>query len=137
MASENPIFGHLKAIAETKDLDFDNEEVRKDYNKYMINRYISMVDLYLPLVNEINKYDVPKETHYRYYQTALPKRKQYFKYLNKAKDLSDTDKQLISKYFEVGTNDAETYINILTEDQIQEILDIFKYGKGKGKLAGV
>ncbi len=125
-------FDFLKALTETKEqLDFNNEEIKKDYQPYMINRFISMVDIYLPIVNEINKYNVPKETHFRYFQSIFPKRKQYFKYISKSKDLNQEEKQLIAQYFNVGLKDAERYINLLEEDQIQQILNVYKYGKGK------
>ncbi|MFW6219550.1 MAG: hypothetical protein ACOC33_01650 [bacterium] len=124
------IFDFLKSITETKDeLDFSNDEISKGYQPYMINRYISMIDVFVEFVNELNKYDLPKEIHYKAYKSILPKRKLFFPYIKKSKDLDLEEKKYIAKYFEVGLKEAEEYINILSEDEINEILKIYVYGK--------
>jgi len=126
------IFDHLNNLSYLKNPpDFSNDEFKKSYNKFMINRWISMVDLFVPIVNEINKYDIPENVHYVYYQSIIPKRKYFFKYIKRSKDLTEKDKEYIARYFEVGKKEAETYINILDEEQIDEILNIYKYGKNK------
>ncbi|MFW6247424.1 MAG: hypothetical protein ACOC22_04625, partial [bacterium] len=81
------IWDYLKSLTSKEELDFNDDEVRKDYNPYIINRFVSMCDVYLPLANEINKYDIPKEVHYRFYYSTLPKRNQFFKYIKGSKDL--------------------------------------------------
>jgi hypothetical protein len=130
------LFDYLKAMTEKKEeLDFDNEEIRKGYSSYLINRFISMCEIFIPLCNEINKYDIPKETHYKYFFSILPKRKQFFRYIKKKKDLSEDDKLIIANYFQIGKKEAEQYIKILDEKQLKEILDIFKYGKNS--IAGI
>jgi len=131
------LFDYLKALTERNDfVNFDEEEVRKDYQPYMINRFVSMAEVFTQVVNEINRYsDIPKETHFRYFFSVLPKRRQFFKYIKKKKDLSQDEKLLIANYFEVGLNDAEKYIQLLDESQIKEILELYRYGKNK--IAGV
>lgn len=125
------LFDYLKALTEKNEfLDFDDEEIRKDYQPFMISRFISMAEVFTQVVNEINRFsDIPKETHFRYFFSFLPKRKQFFNYIKKKKDLSQTEKLIIANYFEVGMKDAEKYIQILEEDQIKEILDLYRYGK--------
>jgi len=124
------LFDYLKALTErNQDLDFDNEEINSGYKPYMINRFVSMSEVFVPIVNEVNRYDLPKRTHFRYFFSFLPKRRQFFKYIGKKKDLSQDEKRFIAKYFEVGLADAERYIQLLDESQIKEILEIFRYGK--------
>jgi hypothetical protein len=126
------LFGYLKAVTEDKtDLDFKNDEIRKGYTPYMMNRFISMTEMYIPLVNEINKYDIPKHIHYKYFLSTLPKRKQYFKYIKKSKDLTLDEKKFVAHYFEIGLKEADIYIQQLTEEQLKEIIDIYKYGNNK------
>lgn len=109
-----------------------NDEMVKSYTPYMINRFISMSELYLPIVNEINKcQNIPKESHYTYYNTILPKRKQYFKYIKKKNEISESDKELLCKYYKVGPRQIDEYVNILTKEQIQIIVD--KYQKNGRK----
>jgi hypothetical protein len=124
------LFDYLKAMTErNQDLNFDDEEVRKGYQPYMINRFVSMSEIFVPIVNEINSHEVPKHIHFRYMFSILPKRKYFFKYIKKKKDFSIKEKTIIAKYFEVGMNEAEKYIQLLDEEQIKEILSIFRYGK--------
>jgi len=126
------IFDHLNNLtAFKKEADFRSDEVKKSYNKYMMNRWISMVEFFVPFVNEINRYDIPESVHYDYYLSALPKRKIFFNYIKKKKELDEEEKRYIADYFEIGKKEADIYINILEEDEIQEILNIYKYGKNK------
>jgi hypothetical protein len=126
------LFDHLNNLTKDKvEVDFNNDEVKKSYNKYIINRFISFCELFIPVVNEINRYDVPNEVHYNYYLSILPKKKYYFNYIKKAKELNDDEKKYIAHYFSVGKKEADQYINILDEDQIQEILKIYEVGKNK------
>jgi len=126
------LFDHLNNLTENKtEYDPMNDVQTKSYEPYMINRYISMCDFYLPLVNEINKYDIPKNVHYRYFLSSLPKRKQFFKYISKGKDVNKDDKEKIAKYFECGNREAEMYLEILSEDQVKTIVRKFDYGKTK------
>jgi len=126
------IFDHLNNLTQLKkEVDFSNDEVKKNYFKFMINRWISMIEFFIPVVNEINKYDIPNEVHYNYYLNALPKRKYFFNYIKKKKELDESEKKYIAHYFEVGMKEAEIYINTLSDDEIQEILNIYKYGKNK------
>ena len=124
------LFDYLKSLTERKeDLDFDDDEVRKGYQPFLINRFISMSEVFIPLVNEINKFEVPKNVHFKYFFSTIPKRKQFFKYIKKKKDLSLVEKKLIAKYFEVGLNEAEKYIQLLDESQIKEVLEVYRFGK--------
>lgn len=124
------LFDYLNAMTkDNKELDFDNEEVRKGYTPYIINRFVSMSEVYISLVNEANKFDMPKSAHYRFFWSALPKKRHFFKYIKKKKELNLDEKKFIAEYFEVGLRDAERYIEILEEDQLADILKVFKYGK--------
>ena len=126
------IFEHLQNLTVLKrEVDFTNDEVRKSYNKYMINRFVSMCEYFIPFVNEINKYDLPDSAHYDYFLNVLPKQKLFFNYIKKKKDLNEEERSYIADYFECGKNDAIRYISILDEDQIQEILNIYLHGNNK------
>ncbi|MEM4261038.1 MAG: hypothetical protein QXG00_07390 [Candidatus Woesearchaeota archaeon] len=126
------LFDHLNNLTQfKKEADFSNDEVKKSYDKYMINRWISMVDFFIPIVNEINKYDISEKDHYNFYLSALPKRKYFFNYIKKKKDINNDEKRYLAHYFNVGKKEAEIYINILEEDEIQEILNIYRYNKNK------
>ena len=82
------IFDYLNAMTQDKTtLDFSSDEVSKGYSQFMINRWISMVDVFAPFVNDMNKYDVPKDVHYEFFKCFLPKRKTFFPYIKDRKSV--------------------------------------------------
>ncbi|MFW6272629.1 MAG: DNA polymerase clamp loader subunit A [bacterium] len=124
------LFDYLNALTlKDKEVNFDNPEDRNEYKPYIINRFVSMSEVFIPVVNEINRYEIPKEAHYTYLDSIIPKRKQYFKYIKASKDLTLEEKKYVAMYFEVGLKDAERYIKILSKDQIDEIINVYTYGK--------
>jgi hypothetical protein len=125
------LFEHLGNLTEKKvPFDLKNDEQSKSYAPYLINRFVSMSESFLLLANEINKYpDLSKESHYNFYLTSLPKRRQYFKYIKKTKEISEEDMKYVAEFFEITNRDAEHYIKILTEEQIKEIVKKYRYGK--------
>ena len=132
MAKMN-LFDHLSNLTVNKiDYDVTNDEMDKTYAPYMINRFISMSEIYLPLVNEINRcQNLPKEAHYTYFKNVLPKRKLYFKYLKKKNEIKENDKEMLCKYFKIGPRQVDEYISILTKEQVKIIVD--KYQKNRSK----
>ena len=110
-----------------KDFNSFAPDDQKSYNQYQINRFISMTEIYVPMVNTINKCkDLPDSIHHNFFSNILPKRKQYFQYIKKSKDLLIDDRKILMEYFECGKKEVETYINILGEDDIKKILELYK-----------
>jgi len=126
------LFDYLKCLTESKeDLDFTSDEISKNYSAYTINRFVSMVEIYIPIVAQCNRYDLPKHIHYSFYKNILPKKKQYFNYLKKKKDVDLEDKKYIAEYFEISLKEADEYCSMLDEKTIKEIRKVFIYGKNK------
>lgn len=122
------LFDHLNNLTiHKKDFDHKNDECKKSYSNYMINRFVSMTDIYLPYVNEINKYELPNDVHYQFYKAFLPKRQQYFKYIKPKKEIDENTKELLCEYFECGNNEIKNHLEILTEEQINKIKDLYKH----------
>jgi hypothetical protein len=124
------LFDHLKNITTTKELkDFSSDIVKKSYEPYMIDRFVSMCDMYLDVACDASRLNVDKETHQRFYISILPKRYVKFEYIKKRKDsLDKDDTRKLYDYFGFGTNDFENIIDQLDDDTIQEI--IHKYDSG-------
>jgi hypothetical protein len=127
-------YDYFKALTVDKnELDFHDEEVKKDYTPFIMNRYFSMIDVFLPMVSEINRYDIPKEAHYQFYMSLIPKRKQYFNYVKKEVDEKEQQTiRLVATYFQCGIDEAKYYITkILSKEELQEIVNIYKNGQNK------
>jgi len=121
------LFDHLVNLTTEKtEFDPNNDEQAKSYNPYMINRFISMDETYIPIVNEVNKYDLPKDVHYNFWKAVLPQRRHYFKYMKNKKEWDSDVKDKISRYFECGTNDVDNHLRVLTEEQVNSIISIYR-----------
>ena len=100
------LFSHLNNLTRDKVFpDFSLDEVEKSYQPYMINRYISMVDMWIPIVQLVNKTQgLTKEQHYRFLFNILPKTSVRFNYLKKGKkdEAGEDRKKLLMKHFKFG-----------------------------------
>lgn len=131
---EKTLFNHIDAIYLDQRLDYFatlSGADKKTYSPYMVNRFLSMNPHQLPLVNEIQKYTIPPETHYLFYATVIPHGKQYNKYIKNRKDIKHEPwlVELVAKHYEVSRSEAVTYINLLLEKNKEELKKLCrKYG---------
>lgn len=130
------IFDHLSYITDKKVVwDTLSDIDKKAFVPYLVNRWLSMNMDFIEIVNELQKYTIGQlsaaET-YKLYFDVLPKQKQYSKYIKgkKADKFNQELVELISKHFLVSEKEAKEYIEIYTEQNIEELKDIIKmYGK--------
>jgi hypothetical protein len=104
---------------------------KKKFSPFMVNRYLSMNDDFLPLVNYIQKYAIeimPHKSLYQFYCELLPKRKIYLKYLtgNKYK-IDNRVTECLIKYFEVSEKQALEYYRLMSKKDLKLLLK--KFGK--------
>lgn len=112
------------------DLDFNDEDVAKVYDQYMINRWISMSEALIPVAEELTRiHNLTDEQHFQMLKAVLPQRKFYFKYIKADKELNAKEKRYIAHYFEIGLKDAEEYIRQMSQEEIDAVLKKYKYGK--------
>lgn len=137
-------FEHVNEIYMNQDIDyFDNltEADKKSLSPYMVNRIISMVPNFLPMVNEFQKYlnEIGARETYLFYSQLIPKGKHYGKYIKKSKtnSLEDWVIELVGKYYAISFTEAEYYINImmLTDEGKTELKNILgKFGTDPKKI---
>ena len=102
---------------------------RKTFSPFMINRYLSMGEDFLPLVNHFQNYVINEMPHgivYRFYCDLLPKKKMYLKYIKGKKD--KFNKEIIDyivEYFEVSRLQASEYISLIPKDNLRNLLREF------------
>jgi len=130
------LFEILNAITNEKpELDFHNDEISSGYEPRVINRWISMCDMYIPMVNNINRHEIPKDVHYKYLSSVIPQRKQYFNYIKKEDKQITAVKRLICNYVECNMREVEDYLKRLSDDEVNDIIEAFSYGKdGKSRI---
>jgi hypothetical protein len=90
-------------------------------------------------VNEIQKLKLESKELYLVYSNVLPKGKQYLKYIKKKKDTIYNTQviQKVSEYFQISLSESEDYLNLLSKDQIREIISKYGYTKQELKNMGL
>ena len=117
MKMAKTLFDHINEIYQSQKKNYfsglDDGE-KRTYSNYMVNRFLSMNIHQLPLVNEIQKYNLPSDVHYLFFATTIPRGKQYNKYV---KSKNETKYEgwlvtLVSKHFTVSESEAMMYLDI-------------------------
>ena len=127
------IFDILDALTINKiELDFDDDNVKKVYSQYMINTWLSMCEVLIDLANDMNSMqNLTDRQHFRMLFDILPQTKFYFKYVKRQKDITLEDKKYIADYFEIGMNEADSFIKLMSDEELNDILSKYRYGKNQ------
>ena len=132
------LFEHLSGVKEKK-TPWESLSVmdRKSFEPFMVNRFLSMNMGLLELVNELQKYTIgqlsPKDV-YKLYLEVLPKKRSFDKYIKAKGGDKYNDKVLdyLSRYFEVSKREVKDYLEILTKEEVSEIIQ--KFGVDKKEI---
>ena len=124
------IFDWLNHITyyKTPSSEFTEEDWGK-FNSYMVNRFVSMNQNFVELVNYVQTTPYEsKEKLYNIYKEYIPKKKMFFKYL-KSKHKSPPTQlvETFKKYFECSLSEAESHIKILKPRDHKVILSYMGY----------
>ena len=126
-----------QVLVHKKPWDSFIESDQKTFNSFIFNRWLSMDNEFIEIVNYFQKYAIgtlePREV-YKWYCDILPKGKRFNKYI-KGKKSKKYDKELIGilvKYFECSKTHTEEYLEFLSKEDITNIL--IKYGTDKKKI---
>ena len=118
------------------------EAQKKSISPFMVSRWLSMNYDFIEFINMLQKYTVgllDTREVYKLYYDLLPKTKTYSRYIKGTKEslYSDDLVQYMTKYFEVSSSEAITYLNIYFKTpegmtHVREILE--KYGLDEKKI---
>jgi len=101
-------------------------EVEKEaINPYMLHRYISMCPDYIELVNLVQQIpSTEKEKIYRVYLDLIPQRNVYLKYIKSSNKSTSNDLlEKLALYFESSKREIGDYLDVLSKNEIKEILE--------------
>jgi hypothetical protein len=125
----------LKEITYHKsDLNFDDPEVFKAYDIFIINKFLSSIEYLLPFVDMINKPGVDKRDHYLYFKSIIPKSTYPLRFIKR--EVDDTQNENIKylcQYLEIGQREAKEYLQFLSPEQIEKLRSIYRYGQNGKK----
>ena len=128
----NP-FEHVKNLHTKKRRwkDFNDEE-KKSFNVYIINKTLSFNPNYLNIVNMVQNYTglnqilSPKEVFNLYY-SLLPTNFRFYKWIKGAKTKKEKEKaEYLAMHFNVSTREAYDYLKILDKKTIKSIIKNYK-----------
>jgi hypothetical protein len=120
------LFGWLNEITQFKTpIENISEDSWKQFNSYMIHKYVSMCPDYIELVNYIQKlpHDNKKQI-YSIYREMIPKKKIFLKYIGSKKKKQNAElAEYVAKYFHCSLGEADEYIDILRKPGVTGILN--------------
>ena len=128
----NP-FDHIKNLHTKKRRweDFNDEE-KKSFNVFIINKGLSMNPGYLGIVNMVQNFTglnqilSPKEVFNLYY-SLLPNKFRFYKWIKGEKTKKDKEKaEYLAIHFKVSTREAYDYLQILDRKTINSIIKNYK-----------
>jgi hypothetical protein len=128
----NP-FDHIKNLHTKKRRweDFNDEE-KKSFNVFIINKGLSMNPNYLGIVNMVqnftglNQIISPKEV-FNIYFNLLPNNFRFYKWIKGEKTKKDREKaEYLAMHFKVSTREAYDYLEILDRKTINSIIKNYK-----------
>ena len=109
-----------------RDWDSFSDADKKKFSPFMVNRYLSMSEDFIPFVNHFQKYTIevmPHKSVYQFYCNLLPKKKTYLKYLSGKKEkTNDKVVPYIMEYFEVSKKEAADYYDIMEKMNLKLLL---------------
>ena len=106
------------------------EEEQKKFSPFIVNRFLSMDEEFIEVVNMFQKYSIgtlePREV-YKWYCDVLPKGKRYNKYI-KGKKQVKYDSELIEimcKHYEVSKSESVGYLELISKEELKTILEMY------------
>ena len=128
----NP-FDHIKNLHTKKRRweDFNDEE-KKSFNVFIINKALSMNPNYLGIVNMVQNFTglnqiLSQKEVFNIYFKLLPNKFRFYKWIKGQKNKKDKEKaEYLAMHFKVSTREAYDYLQILDKKTINKILKNYK-----------
>ena len=112
-----------------RDWDSFSDADKKKFSPFMVNRYLSMGEDFLPFINHFQKYTIevmPHKAVYQFYCNLLPKKKTYLKYMSGKKErTNDLVVPFIMKYFEISKYQAAEYYDLMSKEELTLLVKKF------------
>ena len=128
----NP-FDHIKNLHTKKRRweDFNDEE-KKSFNVFIINKALSMNPNYLNIVNMVQNFTglnqiLSQKEVFNLYFNLLPNKFRFYKWIKGEKTKKEKEKaEYLAMHFNVSTREAYDYLQILDRKTINKIIKNYK-----------
>ena len=117
-----------------------SETDQKTFSPFIINRWLSMDEDFIEVVNYFQKYAIgtlePREV-YKWYCDILPRGKRFNKYIKGKKDKKYDPElvDIICRDFECSKSEAKQNLSLISSEQVTHILE--KYGTDPKKIKSI
>ena len=117
-------------LVHKKDWDKFEESDYKSFQPYMINRFLSMDNDFLEIVNHFQKYSIgllePKDV-YKWYCDILPNKRSFDKYIKakKKETYPDWVMDILCKYFNESKAHITDYLLLISKEELNDILKMY------------
>ena len=118
-------------LVHKKHWDDFTEDEQKKFSPFIINRWLSMDNEFIEIVNVFQKYSIgtlePREV-YKWYCDVLPRGKRFNKYIKGKKDKKYNTEliDIMVRHFECSKSQVKDYLDLIAKSELIEILE--KYG---------
>ena len=119
------LFDWLKELTGKKrDWDSFSDKERESFNPYMVNRFLSMHEPFIELVNYVQTIPyTEKQKYYTVYCQLLPKKNVWLKYIkSKMKQPTKELVSAIAQIMECSQREAVNAVITLDNDHLEEVL---------------
>lgn len=131
MTKSKTIFDHINNISFEKNEDYFktlNKSEQKEFNIYMLQRFLSMDKRFTNFISYIDKYSfsvMDKGMYYKLVMSTLPKERNFYKYIKKSKETQEDEMvvDMLSKKLEIPKRRAKEYIHFLSKEDKKELLE--------------
>jgi hypothetical protein len=123
------LFDFLNDITWDKKNILDNEN-RHAYSRFMITKFLSMHEPYLPIVDVyLNKYQgcLEDEEFHKLCIALIPRKKVFLKYIQGKPHVNECKESLkvIMDYFEISQREAFDFYQIAGDDMVEKIKEMY------------
>jgi len=107
-----------------------SEDEQKKFSPFIINRWLSMDNEFIEIVNYFQKYAIgtlePREV-YKWYCEVLPKGKRYNKYIKGRKQVKYDSElvEIMCKYYEISKSECKEYLELISKEELKTILEMY------------
>lgn len=100
-----------------------DEDFKKAYSQFMINRIVSSKKQYLPIIAKLSTLKLSDEKHYEFLCSLINKQKHYFDYKSykQNKVLDKLTVYALEHEFQIGYKDAMRFAEILTAKDLKQL----------------
>ena len=115
--------------------DFTEDEQKK-FSPFIINRWLSMDEEFVEIVNYFQKYAIgtlESREVYKWYCDVLPRGKRFNRYIKSKKDKKYNTElvDVVTKYFECSKLQSKEYLEFLHKNELKELLTMYGIDKLK------